>query len=453
MRLDDTIAAVCSPSGGAARGIVRLSGADVVACLAKRFFAADGRDLAALKRALVVPGTFEVDAPVGPLPLDLYLWPTRRSYTGQPAAELHTFGSPPLLQALVKSLCAAGARPADPGEFTMRAFLAGRLDLTQAEAVLGVIDATSSEQVSVALAQLAGGLAAPLSRIRDRLLDLLAHLEAGLDFVEEDIAFITPQQLDQQLAVAASEVAALAEQMSARTHSGDEPRVALVGAPNVGKSSLLNALAGNPAAIVSPAAGTTRDYLCRQVNCAGLICLLIDTAGLDIDEAADEVASAAQTMTRRQAEQADLRVLCLDASRTLNDLEHAALEAADDDRLVVLTKGDLPRACDFVGDAIVTSSTRGAGLDRFAWAVRGRLESILYGDTPVVAGTALRCRESLRQAAASLSQARQIALAATGEELVAVELRAALDELGRVAGAVYTDDILDRIFSRFCIGK
>src|SRR3990172_2764488 len=197
--LDDTIVAIASPPGGGARGILRLSGPDVRTCLAKVFRADDGRQWPAITRASVTAGSLLLEGPIAPLPCDLYLWPNRRSYTGQPTAEIHTFGSPPLLEAALGALCRSGGRLAEPGEFTLRAFLSGRLDLTRAEAVLGAVDAADSAQFDVALAQLAGGLADPLYRLREDLLDLLAHLEAGFDFAGEDLPFITPDHPNSQL--------------------------------------------------------------------------------------------------------------------------------------------------------------------------------------------------------------------------------------------------------------
>ena len=228
--LDDTIAAIASPPGGAARGIIRVTGSRVRDCLEPLFRPGEpgkvpgkgdrhhlrqmgepGKgdrhhlrqmepvpfslpqmepvpfSLAPLTRPTAVPGLLWLPGLAVPLPCDLCLWPNQRSYTGQPTAEIHTFGSPPLLQAVLRAVCAAGARLAEPGEFTLRAFLTGRIDLTQAEAVLGVIDAGDDRQLHAALAQLAGGLAAPLCGLREELLDLLAHVEAGLDFADEDV--------------------------------------------------------------------------------------------------------------------------------------------------------------------------------------------------------------------------------------------------------------------------
>ena len=176
------------------------------------------------------------------VPCDLFLWPTDRSYTREPVAELHTIGSPPLLQAALAAVCRAGARLAEPGEFTLRAFLAGRIDLTQAEAVLGVIDAARRNELDAALAQLAGGLARPLHQLRDDLLQLLAELEAGLDFVEEDIRFISQQEVARTAASGSELLEDVAKQMTSRLHGESFPQVALVGPPNAGKSSLFNAM-------------------------------------------------------------------------------------------------------------------------------------------------------------------------------------------------------------------
>jgi tRNA modification GTPase len=451
--LDDTIAAIASAPGGAFRGILRLSGPDVVACLQRCFRPAGGVMLTDSRRAGVLSGDLLVAPPIGALPCDLYLWPTARSYTRQLAAELHTFGSPPLLDAALRTVCQAGARLAAPGEFTFRAFLAGRLDLTQAEAVLGVIDAHDRRELEVALAQLAGGLAQPLNELRQRLLDLLAHVEAGLDFAGEDLPLITPAELDRQLAEAAQAVGRLADQMRSRGEAAEAFRVVISGYPNVGKSSLFNALTGAAAALVSDVAGTTRDYVARRMDLAGVPCLLIDTAGLAASAEAG-IAGAAQRMTTEQVAQAHLQLFCLDATRRLNPWERARLTtAAPEGRLLVLTKTDGPRATDVHLPALETSSRTGAGLAALRDAIaRCGMES-LGRDSAVVAGTAVRCRESLRLAADALAQARSAGAHGIGEEVVAAELRLALDELGEVLGAVYTEDVLDRIFSRFCIGK
>lgn len=452
---DDTIAAIASAPGGAARGIVRLSGPRAIECLAS-VFAADSPavDLRQLRTARVVSGSLSLTGFASKLPCDAYLWPGSRSYTRQPTAEIHTLGSPPLLDAALRELCAAGARLAKPGEFTLRAFLAGRLDLTQAEAVLGVIDAADRRELDAALAQLAGGLGAELNGLRDRLLDLLAQLEAGLDFVEEDIEFVSAARLQAAIGEAQAVVAGLAVRMAGRSEARQSARVALVGWPNVGKSSLFNALAGGARAIVSPQPGATRDYLSARLVLGGAACELIDTAGVEAAPAC-EIGAAAQQSSARQRQRAQLELLCLDGTRPPNAWEQARLaESAGELRtLVVVTKCDEPRLLADLPGAIETSSASGQGLETLRERIRERLQQALPADEGIVLATSLRCRESLRLAAECLARAAEIARQAAGEELIAAELRMALDQLGQVVGAVYTEDVLDRIFSRFCIGK
>jgi tRNA modification GTPase len=457
--IDDTIAAIATAPGGAARGIVRISGPDAPAMVQRFFAPTEPGVLSDLRTAMRVPGTLAVTLANRSndhrLPCDLYLWPTNHSYTRQPVAELHTLGSPPILQALLRTACAAGARLAEPGEFTLRAFLAGRIDLVQAEAVLGVIDAEDRRQLDAALAQLAGGLTRPLNLLRDQLLDLLADLEAGLDFVEEDIHFVTADDLQRRLSAAAADVAQLVEQMRGRDRTDFEPRVVLVGWPNVGKSSLFNALiGGGPAALVSSQPGTTRDYLTARLKLDGVSCQLVDTAGIETAAAADTLTTAAQQITNEQHQRADLRLLCLDASRPLNQWEQAAL-LCDTPQLAVLTKCDLATSAPPTVTGIETSTITGFGLDTLKRAIQSELTAVSASSNPggAVNITAVRCQESLRLAAESLAAAREIATARGGDELITAETRAALLELGKVVGTIYTDDLLDRIFSRFCIGK
>lgn len=459
---DDTIVAIASAPGGAARGIVRLSGPAVLSLLDTCFVPAAGQSPSTIRVPTVLSGTIPL-ACLGDagLEADVYLWPNARSYTRQPTGEMHTIGSPPLLAAIVEKFCAAGARLAEPGEFTLRAFLAGRLDLTQAEAVLGVIDSRGERELNSALAQLAGGFARPLNALREALLDLLAQLEAGLDFVEEDIQFITPAEVAAQLERAATTISQLSAQLSRRAQSDVLARVALVGWPNVGKSSLFNALAVGGAALVADAPGTTRDYLTASLDLGSCECELIDTAGIDPadDDEGRPIAQAAQRFAGFQRERADVRLLCLDSSRPLNAWEREQLATEPEaGRIVVLTKCDAAPRADVSGPAIgasaaiCTSAIGGSGLEELKTALRAALGVVPRGETAATL-TAQRCGESLRAAADSLAQALRLNEAGGGEELVAAEIRAALTELGKVVGAVYTDDILDRIFSRFCIGK
>jgi tRNA modification GTPase len=481
--LDDTIAAIASPPGGAARGIVRISGPESLDSVAQFFHADTGEPLSSRHSPHAIAGRLQLPELGAPMPCDAYCWfddsawrqgpagtnanpapsPQVRSYTGQPLVELHTIGSPPLLQLLLQSLCSAGARLANPGEFTLRAFLAGRIDLSQAEAVLGVIDATDPHELQVALGQLAGGLSRPLQRLRDALLELLAHVEAGFDFADEDLPFITRGELDRQLAEAEKTVAAILAQTTSRSEPVDAVQAVLVGRPNVGKSSLFNALAGNHAAIVSEHPGTTRDYLVAELDLDGVKCRLIDVAGTEMDAPGQEgraeagpghdLREAAQSAAAIQRRQSRVEVLCLDAARQPDNWEQVELaDSAASRRIVVLTKCDAPRCNDVRQAAIETSSLSGQGIDALRAALRRAALAAAGAQGDVVAATAVRCCESLRSADDALRRARQLAAAAQ-EELAAAEIRLALEELGRVVGAVYTEDVLDRIFSRFCVGK
>ncbi|MCC7086574.1 MAG: 50S ribosome-binding GTPase [Pirellulales bacterium] len=453
--LDDTIVAIASASGGAGRGIVRLSGPDVVS-IASRCFSSANRsvELGKISIPTAVDGQIFVAAqaatdcaaPANSLPVTLFLWPTGRSYTRQPVVEFHTIGSPPLLDWLLQRMCASGARLAQPGEFTLRAFLAGRIDLTQAEAVLGVIDAIDRRQLDAGLAQLAGGLSEPLQKLRDDLLNLLADLESGLDFAEEDIHLIERHELDERLASAASQLESLWNQLGQRVDANQSLRVALIGAPNVGKSSLFNALAQADSALVSPTAGTTRDYLSANIVCDGMEIELIDTAGVDMDPIPSPLGAAARQAATLQHLRADLRVLCLDTTRSISDWEQQTLRQLN--LLVAWTKCDLAGQSE---DGIITRSRTGYGLSQLRAAIAGALLA-KPAESNVVAATAARTRESIRLAIDAIAEARQLAETA-GEELIAVPVRAVLEELGKICGTVYTADLLDRIFSRFCLGK
>jgi len=468
--LEATIVARASAPGGAARGIVRVSGPAVARCLSACFVAKSGTPFTA-RVPRCWPGTLRLDGIRFPIPADLYFWPSYRSYPCHPLAELHTLGSPPLLQAPVRTLCHAVARVASPGEYTLRAFLGGRLDLTQAEAVLGVIDAPTRRELDLALVQLAGGLRDHMHRLREKLLELLAHLEAGLDFVDEDIEFIAPAELRTALEAIVAEVRTLQDQARARTWLGEAPRVILCGAPNAGKSSLFNALvaeAGATPALVSDVPGTTRDYLLGRWALDGLDCILCDTAGVIAargqahDFAKHEPHASpenqAQQQTQAQTAAAHLLLWCLDGSQPR---ESSATAYTPDPTgppwLKVLTKQDLlstgeKRDERFSGQEFLVSARTGAGLEELRRAVRTQLME-LAPSGGLVAGTATRCAESLRNACDALERARDLVAYRGGDELIAWEIRLALDELGHIVGAIYTDDLLDRIFSRFCIGK
>lgn len=457
VELDQTIAAVASAPGGAGRGIVRVSGADAVALVCQIFEASENGVEHASQISYRESGIVQL---IGfpPVLTDAWVWPTSRSYTGQPMVELHLPGSPPLLESVLDSLFHRGVRPARAGEFTLRAFLAGRMDLAQAEAVLGVIDADDHEELTTALNQLAGGLSGRLLQLRGDLLELLADLEAGLDFVEEDIEFVSREEVMRRLQLGIDVVRKLDEQADGRMLSHDQLRVVLAGRPNAGKSTLFNALSKNDEAIVSSVAGTTRDYLSAKVSCGDLSVDLVDTAGLDQSEAG--IDGVAQQLGGGQVSEADLVLWCsaIDGWEEDQSADETALEnlKAKQDRVVVIkTRGDLLTDRDHqpVENTLVVSAVGGQGLAELRELIADTLSERSQGERQFVGSTAARSRDSLRRSRESLQRAHEAADGRLGDELVAFETRAGIETLGEIVGTIYTDDLLDQIFSRFCIGK
>jgi tRNA modification GTPase len=437
----DTIVALASAPGSGARAVIRLSGPDAVRA-ANRVLTSTEPILPHARRRY--PATAALPG-MAALPADVCVWAAPRSYTGQLMVEIHTLSCPPLVELLITQLLGAGVRAAQPGEFTLRAFLAGKLDLTRAEAVAGVIEAGSRAELRQALAQLAGGVTRPLQELRGDLLDLLADVEAGLDFVEEDIHFVQPEELLRRLAKAMALITNLRRQVEERTVARRTFRVVLAGRPNAGKSSLFNALTGAPAALVSPEPGTTRDYLTHLLELDGVAVELVDTAGWQ--QAWNAIDEQAQSLGREQASQADLVLLCVEAGQPLGPEEAALPERGDPPVMMIATKCDLASAR--VG-VLATSAVTGQGLEELRQLLA---EQIRRRRQPALAPSLGRCRHHVDGCLGHLRQAHAAVLFQEPPELVALELRGALEQLGEMVGAVYTDDLLDRIFSRFCIGK
>lgn len=471
-----TIVAIASSTAPAVRGIVRIAGDEALQVLTAMMppaqsgekFDAQHAALAALRRPSRIDVTLDLGDPLGLVDVVALIWPTTKSYTGLPSVEIHTFGSAPILESIVQAATSSGARPAGPGEFTMRAFLAGRLDLPQAEAVLGVIDATSRDQLDAALTQLAGNVSEPLKQVRGDLLDLLADIEAGLDFVEEDISFIDDAAIRWRLTAAAEVVQRTRLQMSTRHRSTAAVDIVLRGAPNAGKSSLLNALAGRPVALVSDVAGTTRDVVWVETAINGQPVRMLDTAGVeDVD---DEISRQSQQAASDSQRTALLALWCVD-HRSIRDDErpdfmpHATLAVDPISTIHVATQVDRDfdqSSHESAAERLkslrqrgwaTTSAATGEGLDALRVQIAQRLHQQTHSSELGVSATAIRCADSLRRSADALQSALAMLDDQTGHEWVAGEIRFALSGIAEVTGEIYTDDILDRVFSRFCIGK
>jgi tRNA modification GTPase len=432
---DDTIVALSSAAGPALRAIVRLSGRQAPAIATA---VCPGFEPSQTPTGQFFPGGLRLAGFQSPIPADIYAFVAPRTYTGQDVIEIHTISCPPILDVLIAQCLGAGARSAQPGEFTMRAFLAGKLDLTRAEAVLGVIDATDRNELKHALAQLAGGLANPLRELRDDLLNLLADVEAGLDFAEEDIHFISTEVLLKRIAKGLAYLTLMRKQIEQRSLGQRRCRVVLMGKPNAGKSSLFNALVGQTAALVSAEPGTTRDYLEKTLNLDGMAVCLVDTAGSGA--AQDAIDASAQQLGTQQLRQADLVLWCW-ACDDPHDAEPPP------DALCIATKADCGPA---PAAWLATSAITGAGLDVLRLQLAQRVRAIGHA---ALAPSLSRCRHHVDTCLEYLRRAHSLVLNEQAPELLALELRLTLDELGAMVGAVFTDDLLDRIFSRFCIGK
>ncbi len=455
----DTIAAIATAPGVGALGVLRVSGAQAVAVVKAIFQPLSSIDLQTVPSHTCHVGTITGANHVDQVVVSIFRAP--RSYTGEDVVEISAHGSPFILNK-IQSLCLKqGARLAEPGEFTQRAFLSGKLDLTQAEAVAELIRSKTDKTHAAALAQLEGRLAREVRTLRDRLLPLLAHVEVGLDHSDEDHDFLSRVKLGETCQT----VVAQLESILATERTGkilrDGLRVALVGRPNVGKSSLLNALLKEERAIVTPIAGTTRDTLEESVNWDGIPVVLVDTAGLR-HQTHDPVEKIGIARTRQSVEQADFVIGLLDASQPLQTEDRAVVEAClAKPHVWVLNKSDVPPQLDLQefhrwnGQAphCFVSAKTGAGLQELVEIVKKQALQEKASLTEAQWLINARHARALERAKIALHETLTAAKGTAFEECVAMELKAAIDALGEIVGDVSTEDLLEQIFKNFCIGK
>ncbi len=485
MIFDDTIVAVSTPAGASPVGIVRLSGPQAFPIL-QSFIEPDGPAIADRPPYSAREAALRL-RPDGPrIPATLYLMRGPRSYTREDVAEVHTFGSAPLVRSLLDACVERGARIAEPGEFTRRAFLAGRISLAQAEGVLAVIQAASNAELRAAARVLDGTHSRHIRELHDDLLALRAQVEASIDFAQHDIELISQDDVLR----AVDDARAVVNHALANADAGTLPpagiRVAFCGLPNAGKSSLFNALLGHDRTIVTHIPGTTRDVVAEPLSLGGVRFRLYDTAGLfdalraEEDESEFD-AQGLDGLTALHAVDADavarargliagthIALVVIDASRPLGEAERRLwADIAAPHKFLLLTKADLPqavsdeRAVELVGtgqkntpDVFVrTSAATGQGIaelrDALLCCVRaGRVDA-----SPSDLVWNARHRAAFRQAREALRRAREAAESGLGAEFVAADLREAHDAVGAVTGEVVAEDILDVIFAEFCIGK
>ncbi len=452
---EDTIAAIATPMGEGALAVIRLSGEGALAVGDAVFEPAGGRHVRPSQAAThtihyghVVRGGRRVDEVL------VSVMRAPRTFTREDVVEIGCHGGMVVARAVLEAVLAAGARAAEPGEFTKRAFLNGRLDLTQAEAVADVIHARTELALAAAEEQLAGKLARRVGRLRDDLMGVLAHVEAHLDFPEEDIAPDTRAgmlgRVEQGLGLVAELLATAREGQILRRGV----RAVIVGRPNSGKSSLLNQLLGRERAIVSSTPGTTRDTIEETASVRGLPVVFIDTAGLR--ETSDEIEQEGVRRSWEAMERAELVLHVVDGAEPLDRLD--AVELAREvkwPRVVVVNKCDRPVVVALPEgvEGVRVSCLTGEGLETLREAIRDRVWGGDIAADMLEATINARHQESLRRAQGGLERTRTVLAGGWDLELVAADLRVAVAAVGEVVGQTATEDLLDTIFRTFCIGK
>jgi tRNA modification GTPase len=449
----DTIVAIATPQGRGGLGIVRLSGPHALRIAAS---------LAGLRQPLV-PRHATLARVHGSMSLTdqvvLTAFPAPHSYTGDDVVEISAHGSQLLLRAIVQAAMVFGARLAEPGEFTFRAYLNGKLDLVQAEAVRDLVDAVTPLQARAAFDQLEGTLTAQVAAVDAALLDLSARLEASMDFPEEGYHFVSPDETTAELRGLTERIGVLLADAGRGRLIREGAQVAILGRPNAGKSSLFNRLAGADRAIVTEVPGTTRDLVTERVEIEGLAVTLVDTAGIH-EQPADIVEQEGMARSRAAQGVADLVLAVVDGSAPLTPDDRRMLATTvGRPRVVVINKSDLPRAQlvpptqDVYPDGVSVSARSGEGIDRLRRAIVDALSGGVDVGRDVPGVTNVRHVNLLERAASALTRAAEAASSGTPEEFVAEDVMEARHALEEVTGARTPEDVLKVIFERFCIGK
>jgi tRNA modification GTPase len=452
MQLRDTIVALSTPWGRAGIGVVRLSGEEsrAVAERILRFRQAPQWTSWTSMRAQLVDNSFSPPAVVDEVVVSFFGQP--RSYTAEDVVEIACHGSPVVVRFCIERALAEGARLAEPGEFTLRAYLNGRIDLPQAEGVRDLIESTTLYQARVAAQQAEGSVSLRIRPIKEQLLELIALLEAGIDFAEDDISVAPPEEILRRLDGITRPLSALLATFASGKLVFQGFTLAVAGRPNVGKSSVFNRLLESERAIVTDIPGTTRDLVSESTAMEGIPVKLVDTAG--IREGEDLVERLGIERSFQAMADADLTMLVLDLSRPFTAEDGALLEKLRDRKpLVVGNKCDLPHDLNHFPDLLPISAQTGEGIDELRRSVLERLAPGGLAAPESGSLTNVRHEALLRESAGALGNARQAVGFGLPHEMLLLDLYAALRPIDAVTGATTADDILNRIFSTFCIGK
>ncbi len=457
----DTIAAIATPPGVGGIGMIRVSGPSAED-IARRLFRPSRPRAAFLSHHLYHGEIVSLDTGS---PLDDVLAAFMKgphTYTGEDTLEVSCHGGPLILRTVLDEICKAGARPAERGEFTKRAFLNGRLDLSQAEAVLDLVAARTREGISAAAGRLKGSLSERIGIIRSAMIDLLAGIEASIDFSEEDGVVEAPGNALTALQVVIDGLTALAATYRRGRICREGAGVVIAGRPNVGKSCLLNRLLGEKRAIVSPTPGTTRDFIEETVDIGGVPVRLTDTAGIRPPENAIEKEGIDLVWERLAT--ADAVIFLLDGSTALTPEDRELLAGIGAKAVIpAINKSDLPQHLD--GEALAgllpetahppirISAKYGNGIDHLTAAIRDTVLAAPAEEEPEAMIAHLRHKIALERAAERLVRARDGLNGELAPELVALEVREALDALGEITGRTTSEEVIERIFANFCVGK
>jgi tRNA modification GTPase len=448
MQAGDTIVAISTPAGRGGIGIVRLSGPEArsIVCTFLENTALVWRPWSAQLTNLLHSDGSIVDSVV------VSFFPAGRSYTFEDVIEIACHGAPVVLRLCVERAVAAGARVAEPGEFTLRAFANGRIDLPQAEAVRDLIDATTLYQARVAAQQMEGSVSRRINPLKEQLLELISLLEAGIDFAEDDISVAPPEELNRRLKLIHQSLARLIASFETGKLVYQGFTLAIAGRPNVGKSSLFNRLLEQDRAIVTDIPGTTRDTVSEATTLAGIPVRLVDTAG--IRASLDQVEALGIERSYQAMADADLTLLVLDLSHDLTTQDQSLLDLLAGRRpLLVGNKSDLPARLTGLDNLHAVSATTGAGIAALKAAVLHRLAPAGLAAPESGSITSLRHEALLRESVSALENAQRAVSFGIPHEMLLLDLYAALRPIDAITGATSADDILNRIFSTFCIGK